>query len=788
MHAQSLKYNLKEEGLLRRVFLACFATATLYVIFVILNRYGWFFQFSDLYRAGEKGFVELAFLGLVSGTFILSFTRPSLVVLRAVALMITLLVLAATAWVGAISLSFLPILLLLVLLGVPKPYRLQIGALMLLVFGGASFTGGRELEWSLHMRMLAFYATLIWPIVTLMDVGVAESVRRKLALERLLLSAAWMSVAVLVLDPVALHGLVGIVITFGTWWWVRSTAELSRRAKLTLVSLSIIVYFNNLYNAGQLPAQALPIYLALGFILFSPLRAAALGCIYILLVLYGLLHFESELNIPLALRNIAGGVLFLVGLYSFTSSPVFGAQQSDARLDTKDRLINVLISTTVVGLALLVLYLPIKPQLSLILSDSPKLYLSWLLTSLAFAASSCWLLTLYLNAQQLQLRANDKLKELNEDLEAQRELIERQQEQQNHMFSVIGHELRTPIAALQMLFDKVAPYALGRERSAIQGNIRQATHVLDDLKLIAQPETALVEDLEPVRPADLVRISATAMESQLNDRNVDLELSIDREARMVCEMSPKPLRKAVTVLLKNVSMHSRATAVKVSLEAMQSNGKLILDLRVEDNGTGVRGVEVEQLFRAFYRHSPDSEGLGLGLSIARTLIEAQGGRLEYFDSHLGGAGFHVHLEPALGNQLVLEQMDLPTRGIAGLRVLLVEDNYTLRMLTKAVLEKAGAVVSTAGNGREALELVQRGVGVDLVLTDIFMPKMDGYELCRQLRGLEFSRVILGVTAATVGRESQRMIEAGADACLSKPLSVASVELAYQRVIKGISGS
>jgi len=104
MHAQSLEYNLKEEGLLRRVFLACFATATLYGMFVILNRYGWFFQFSDLYRAGEKGFVELAFLGLVSGTSILSFTRPSLVVLRAVALMITLLVLAATAWVGAISL------------------------------------------------------------------------------------------------------------------------------------------------------------------------------------------------------------------------------------------------------------------------------------------------------------------------------------------------------------------------------------------------------------------------------------------------------------------------------------------------------------------------------------------------------------------------------------------------------------------------------------------------------------------------------------------------------------
>lgn len=173
----------------------------------------------------------------------------------------------------------------------------------------------------------------------------------------------------------------------------------------------------------------------------------------------------------------------------------------------------------------------------------------------------------------------------------------------------------------------------------------------------------------------------------------------------------------------------------------------------------------------------------MGLSIVRTLIEAQGGRIEYFDSHLGGAGFHVHLEPVLGNQVALERMDLSTKGMEGLRVLLVEDNEPLRMLTRAVLEKAGVIVSPASNGREALELIQAGVGIDLVLTDIYMPKMDGYELCRHLRELGFSRVILGVTAAAVGREAQRLVEAGADACLNKPLSVAAIELAYQRAVK-----
>ena len=780
--------QLNELMLARRVALVCFSASALIAVMLLLNRLGLFFQFSEVVRPSRASLTGLVPTCFVLAALFTYFNRSSMLGLRLVIFGLAGLLLVHTGVKGALSLNFYPVALVLMLLAAPTAWQLRVGILSYLLFSAASFLPSAEVSWPLHLRMVATNAMLIWPLATLLGNNGTLERRKKLALERLGLSAGFSTLGIVVFDPQAIHALAGALLAFASWWWIRGVSEISQRARIALLSITFALYFFNLVTAGQLPSQALYSYLLLAFLLFSGGLALAAGSAYLLLVLYSLLHFEPDLVIALAVRAVIGGVMLLFALYFWSSARVATGKARAEALEVREQFKNFAVSLGVVGFAFLLLYLPLGESLEQAFGDEPGAFWGWLLMSLAVASLSSWLMTLYLNSQQLQQRANNKLRELNQDLKTQRQLIERQQAQQNHMFSVIGHELRTPIASLQMLFEKVAPYALGRERSAIQGNLRQTIQVLDDLKLAAQPEAALVQDIEPLRPADLVRVAAHAMEGQLNDRGVDLELFIDRDARMVCEMSAKPLRQSVAVMLKNVAMHSRATAVRVSLEAVQSNGKLILDLRVEDNGTGVLGAEAEQLFQAFYRQSTDSEGLGLGLSVARSLVEAQGGRIEYFDSHMGGAGFHVHLEPVLGKQAALVQIDLPTKGIAELRVLLVEDNDPLRTLTATVLEKAGATVTVAANGRQALDLISDGVSVDLVLTDIYMPEMDGYELAEALREIGFSRIILGVTAATVGRESQRMVEAGADACLNKPLSVASIELAYQRALKGVAGS
>lgn len=781
---ENLEPQSKELMLVRRVAIFCFATGFIISALLGLNRSGWLFQFDQVIRSGGASPTLIVPAILALATLLVYFSQNSLRIVRAVVYLMALFLLLFIGTKGAISLNYSAVALVLILLAAPERYRLAVGVGSMAVICLVSFIAPTEIEWSLHLRLMLFNAALVWPLVTLFGSDCALEERKKRALEQLILASGCVAGLIIVFEPTAIHGLPAAIAAILLWRWLRSAPQVSQRTRLLLFTLGSAIFAVQLWNAGQVAAQSLCLFLLLSFLVATPRIAVTIASVFLLLVLYALLHFEPELVVSLAARTLIGGLMLIVALYAWSSASTKRFTVAAEVLAISEQLKNLVLSISVVVAAFTLLYIPLGDALKHAFAGEPEAFWSWLLMSLAIACLSVWLLTLYLNSQQLQLRANTQLRELNEDLKAQRQMIEAQQEQQNHMFSVIGHELRAPIAALQMLFEKVAPYALGRERSAIQGNLRQAMQVLDDLRLVAQPETALVEENESLRPSDLVRVATYAMERQLNDRNVDLELFIDREARMVCEMSPKPLRQAVAVLLRNVAIHSRATRVRVSLEARQSNGKLALDLRVEDNGTGVNSVEAEQLFQAFYRHSSDTAGLGLGLSVARTLIEAQGGRIEYFDSHMGGAGFHVHLEPVLGDQRALEQIDLPTKNMDGLRVLLVEDNEPLLRLTAAVLEKAGAQVSTASNGREALDLIEHGLSVDLVLTDIFMPIMDGFELVRALREIEFSRVILGVTAATVGREAERMVEAGADACLSKPLSVESIELAYQRAYNG----
>ena len=104
-------------------------------------------------------------------------------------------------------------------------------------------------------------------------------------------------------------------------------------------------------------------------------------------------------------------------------------------------------------------------------------------------------------------------------------------------------------------------------------------------------------------------------------------------------------------------------------------------------------------------------------------------------------------------------------SLEGRKILLAEDNPTLQLLTKNMLEKQGAVVSAASNGKLALASFKDG-DYDLVISGIFMPEMDGYGLAKALRESKYLGPIIGLTAATIGDETEQMLEAGADRVLA----------------------
>ena len=158
---------------------------------------------------------------------------------------------------------------------------------------------------------------------------------------------------------------------------------------------------------------------------------------------------------------------------------------------------------------------------------------------------------------------------------------------------------------------------------------------------------------------------------------------------------------------------------------------------------------------------------------------ALSGDLAYVDSELGGAGFR------LTGVLELAKSDKPYRtgelpkAIEGQSVLLVEDSLVLQTLTKKMLEAQGARVQVADDGINAMKVLGES-SFDLILTDLHMPKMDGIELTKTLRALDYEVPIFGLTAA-FGDESKLLMAAGANAILGKPLSVQALNKAILRL-------
>jgi len=363
------------------------------------------------------------------------------------------------------------------------------------------------------------------------------------------------------------------------------------------------------------------------------------------------------------------------------------------------------------------------------------------------------------NAQEGLSQANSSLSEL---LQKQREL-----------FAVVGHELRTPVASIQMLIQD-EDYSADEKVSAIDEITHNLLNVLEDMRIVVAPERANESREVYASPIDVIRRAASPLTSLVREKGLSLELCLPEAADIRFFFSDQAMRQLVTNLVKNAAIHSHGTRVRVSLdyddisEAIQTVKAV---LRVEDDGNGLAEGSVEKMFEAFARGDSKANGSGLGLFIAQGLATELGGILEYERSELGGACFTLRLILTREHTEAQAQAQAQAHSISldGLRILLAEDEAMLRMLSEKMLTKLGALVSGYENGKRALDAFDPAE-FDLVLTDLMMPEMDGYALTTALRKSGATMPIIAVTAAVIGDETDQVLQAGADGVISKPIT------------------
>jgi signal transduction histidine kinase/ActR/RegA family two-component response regulator len=354
----------------------------------------------------------------------------------------------------------------------------------------------------------------------------------------------------------------------------------------------------------------------------------------------------------------------------------------------------------------------------------------------------------------------------------------------------LSHELRTPLNAIlgysRMLQSGLV--ASEKRQKAVDTIVRNAmslTQIVEDVLDIARIVSGKIRlNVQPVDMPTIVRHALDGIAPTAEAKGVRIETTINPEAALISG-DPERLQQILWNLLSNgVKFTKRGGKVEVRLERTPAH----VELTVSDTGIGIAPEFLPHVFERFRQEeggtTRERGGLGLGLSIAQQLTERHGGTIEATSGGQGqGATFRVKLplmvaqpspEPAPRAQplAVAGPVDLGKASLDGLHVLAVDDEPDALALVGEVLEAVGARLSTAQSAEEALSKLAFEVP-DVLVTDLGMPRMDGFELIQRLRRHDDPRLralpAAALTAFARSEDRLKALQAGFQIHLTKPI-------------------
>jgi two-component system, sensor histidine kinase len=371
----------------------------------------------------------------------------------------------------------------------------------------------------------------------------------------------------------------------------------------------------------------------------------------------------------------------------------------------------------------------------------------------------------------------------------------------------VSHEIRTPLNGIIGLSAALDTSALSaRDRHAVDV-IRQSGDMLE--RLISDVLDAAAIDAGglqlrtgPFEPAAVARSAVVLMEADAASKGLSLSLAVSAETPPCVLGDDVRVRQIIFNLLSNAIKYTEVGGVtlEVGVEASADDGASPrLSLRVTDTGRGFDLPSHERLFERFERGdqpgSTTNAGLGLGLAITRALVGAMGGEIRVSSSVATGSTFEVLL--ALPRAMPSPDATFADNGriateakfaglVRPLRILLVEDHPINRLVVTNMLEAIGAQIETCVDGREAVEVAARS-RFDVILMDLLMPVMDGFEATRAIRLQEAENnqpqaAIIMLTASALPAQVEQARQAGCNAHVTKPVTPARLFEALASVL------
>jgi signal transduction histidine kinase/CheY-like chemotaxis protein len=408
---------------------------------------------------------------------------------------------------------------------------------------------------------------------------------------------------------------------------------------------------------------------------------------------------------------------------------------------------------------------------------------SWLFATLAGLAAQTFALGLWLFAlyQEKQRLFYEKF--------AAQEANRMKTEFLSHM----THELRTPITAI-MGFNKINQFAddLGREQRVHNSEIvaRNCEHLLalvnNNLNLARIEAGQLAIERKPENVSELVDDVISTMRIMAEEKGLKLRLLKGAQLPPALSLDALRLREILINLLGNAVKFTEHG--EVTLDVGWNGGHLSTDVR--DTGVGIPPESLALAFEPFQRIAGSrAEGTGLGLTITRKLVELMGGTIRASSVPGKGTEFAVRIPAAEATPAAprhARATSIAASPLAG-KVLVAEDVEHLRSLIEIYLRELGLECVTVSNGFEAVEAAVAG-DFDILLLDMEMPVMDGFEATRVLRERGYQRPIVALTAHYQGVEIERARREGCNDVLSKPVTLVRLREVLEPLLAEASAS